>query len=307
MPPRAIWKGHVRLSLVSFAVRIHNATSTASKVSFNQLHADCHQRLKTRLHCPEHGEIERSDVVKGYEYEKGKYVVMDDEDFTKVRLESTKTIELVQFIDEGELDLVYLNSPYYLAPDGPVSDEAFRVIREAMKKTGRIGIGRVVLSGREHMIAMTVEGEGMKMTTLRYPREVRKPEPYFNEIRQGEIPDDQLDLAIDLIERNTSPFAPDEFEDRYQDALLDVVKMKIEGEEPVVVQEVEVAKTLNFMDALKQSLGQESSSTAKVSEKKGTPKAKGKSKSKTKTKKKPPAKSIGDTEAATSKRKKKKA
>ena len=167
MPPRATWKGHLKLSLVTIAVRVYNATSSAGRIMLNQLHKDCNCRLKQQMVCPIHGNVERGDIVKGYEYEKDRYVVIDPEDLERVQVETTKAIEITSFVDPGELDPIYLNAPYYLAPDGPVAEGAFRVIREAMLKTGKVGIGRFVIGGREHFVALDVKDRGLVMTTLR--------------------------------------------------------------------------------------------------------------------------------------------
>lgn len=281
MAPRASWKGNLRLSLITIPIRMYNAVSSTARVSLNQLHKDCHQRLKQKMTCPKHGDVERDDIVKGYEYEKDTYVVIPESDLEAVRLETTKMIEIVQFVDESELDPIYLDSPYYVAPDGPVAEEAFRVVHEAMRKTKKIGIGRVVLSNREQAVAMRVLDKGILLTTLRLQAEVRAAAPYFEEIKEAEIPKAQTQLAEQLIKTITEPFDISRFSDRYQDALLDVIKTRIEGNEPIKVQEVEAGKVINFMEALKKSIA-------------GAPKAK----------KKPPAASIKKA-AAPAKAKKK--
>ena len=254
MPPRATWKGQLKLSLVSFPIRLHNAISSTNRVSLNQLHAQCHRRLKQQMICPEHGAVERSDIVKGYEFEKNNYVVIEDEDLDKIRLESVKTIELTQFIDADELQPIYLNTPYYVAPDGPVAEEAFRVIREALRRSHKIGIGKVVMSGREYVVALDVLDKGFVLNTLRSAAEVHKPAAYFEDIRDGEIADDQLQLAQTLIDSKAAPLDEAKFVDRYQDALLELVKAKIAGAEPVAAPEEEAEKVINLMDALRQSV-----------------------------------------------------
>jgi DNA end-binding protein Ku len=264
--------------LVSLPVRLYNAVSSSNKVSFNQLHSKTHRRLKQQMVEPELGPVDRTDIVKGYEYEKERYVIIDDADLEKVRLETTRVVELMQFIDASELDPMYLDNPYYVAPDGPVAEDAFRVIREAMKAKHRIGIGRVVMNGREHIVAMRVQDKGFVLTTLRYAAEVRGADTYFEDIRNGEVNKAQLQLAEQLIEGMTSEFDPSHFNDRYQDALMEVIKAKIDGAEPVVAQEVEVGKVINLMDALKQSIA-------------AAPK-------------KPPAKSIAKEEKKTTKKRK---
>jgi DNA end-binding protein Ku len=218
------------------------------------LHVKTHRRLKQQMVEPELGPVDRTDIVKGYEYEKEKYVIIDDADLEKVRLETTRVIELLQFIEAEELDPLYLDNPYYLAPDGPVAEDAFRIIREAMHSKNRVGIGRVVMSGREHIVALRVQDRGFVLTTLRYASEVRASAGFFEEIRNGEVNKAQLQLAEQLIDGMTSAFDASQFNDRYQDALMEIIKAKIEGSEPVVAQEVEVGKVINLMEALKQSI-----------------------------------------------------
>jgi DNA end-binding protein Ku len=254
MAPRASWKGQLKLSLVSFPVRLHNAVSAAHTISLNQLHKDCNRRVRQQMTCPEHGAIDRSDIVKGYEFEKGKYVVVDDGDLARLKLETTKTIELLYFIDEDVLDPMYLNSSYYVAPDGLVADEAFRVFHNAMKQHGKVGIGRVVMTNREHIVALRVEGVGFVLTTLRYASEVRSASAYFEDIGQGDLRADHMQLAEQLIEANSAEFDTSAFKDRYQDALLELVKAKLEGAEPAIPQEEEAGKVINLMEALKASV-----------------------------------------------------
>ncbi|MBD3293119.1 MAG: Ku protein, partial [Armatimonadia bacterium] len=195
MPPRAMWKGQLRLSLVTLGVRLYSATESASRVSMNQLHKDCHRRLKQRMVCPEHGEVSRDEIVKGYEYEKDSYVIIDKEELDAIKLETTHTIDLVQFVDPEEIGLLYIDSPYYLGPDGPVAEEAFRVIREAMKRTNKAAIGKLVLQNRERIVAISPKDTGLLLTTLRYAAEVRDSEAYFKDIQNGQVDEEQLEMA----------------------------------------------------------------------------------------------------------------
>jgi DNA end-binding protein Ku len=253
MALRATWTGYLRLSLITIPVRLFNAISSADKISLNQLHKDCNSRLRQKMVCPTHGEVEREQIVKGYEYEKDRYVVVEDSDLKAIRLETTKIIELVSFANASQLDPVFLDAPYYVSPDGPVAEEGFRVLREAMRELDRVAIGRVVLSGREHIVAMGVQKKGLRMSTLRYASEIKAATPYFEDIKNGDVNPAQLGLAKQLVEQFTADFSPEQFTDRYQDALLDVIKTKIAGA-PIVPQHVEVGKVVNLMDALKQSL-----------------------------------------------------
>lgn len=254
MPPRANWKGHLKLSLVAIPVRVFNATSSAERISLNQLHKGCNSRLRQQMVCPIHGNVGREDIVKGYEYEKDRYVIIDPEEIEKIQVATTKAIEITQFVDPGELDPMLLDAPYYVAPDGPVAEEAFRVVREAIRKSGLVGIGRYVIGGREHQVAIQVKDRGLLMTTLRAASEVRNAAPYFEEIRNGEVDKGQLKLAADLIRNMSSSLDTAEITDRYQTALLGVVKAKIAGTAPSIVEAVEVDRTFNFMDALKASI-----------------------------------------------------
>lgn len=256
MPLRATWKGHLRLSLVSCPVRLFNATGPGKRVSFNLLHGETHNRVRMVPHDPERGAVERSELVKGYEYERDRYVVLTDDDLAKVKLDSSETIEIERFVDAAEADPIYFDAPYYLAPDGPVAEETFRVIREAMRRKNKLALSRIVLSSREHLIAIGVRDKGLAVTTLRTADEIRDDAPYFTDIRD-EAPDpEMIELAEQLIDKKAGPFDPASFTDRYQDALLELVKAKIAGEEPVVAKAPERGKVINLMDALKRSVGE---------------------------------------------------
>ena len=253
MAIRASWTGYLRLSLITIPVRLFNAINSADKISLNQLHKACNSRLRQKLVCPTHGEVEREQVAKGYEYEDERYVVIEDSDLKAIRLETTKIIELVSFADASQLDPIFLDSPYYVSPDGAIAEEGFRVLREAMRELDRVAIGRVVLTGREHLVAMGVQEKGLRMSTLRYASEIKAAAPYFEDIKNGNVNSAQLGLAKQLVEQFTTDFKPEEFTDRYRDALMDVIKTKIAGA-PVVAQQVKVGKVVNLMEALKQSL-----------------------------------------------------
>lgn len=262
MALRANWTGHLKLSLVSIPIRLYNAISSSNKVSFNQLHKNCHQRLRQQLVCPQHGKVERDDIVKGYEYEKDKYVVMEEADLEKVELETTKTIELLQFVDAAQIDPIYFDNSHYVAPDGPVAEEAFRIFREAIKKLNKIAIGRVVMHGKENIVALRPKDKGFLLTMLHYASEVRAPEPYFAEIKDAQVSKEQLALAIQLIESTAADFDPSQFNDRYQDSLMEVIKAKLQGSAPVVVQQAEAGKVIDLMGALQASIAQMKSQKA---------------------------------------------
>jgi DNA end-binding protein Ku len=254
MAPRSTWKGHLRLSLVSCPIRLYNATSRSEKVSFNLLHKDTHNRIQMKPHDPELGAVERGDLVKGYQYEKDRYVVFTEEDFDKVQIESSKAIVIEKFVDAKDVDPMYFESPYYVAPDGAVAEETFRVIQWAMREKRKVALSRVVLSQRERLIALMCRGKGLLMMTLRTADEVRDSEEYFTDIEEEEPEKEMLELAERLIDQKSAKFDPSEFHDRYQDALLEMVKAKVKGQEPVIAQAPERGKVINLMDALKRSL-----------------------------------------------------
>ncbi len=257
MAPRASWKGYLKLSLVSCPVRLYTATSTSSRISFNLLHKDTHNRVQMKPRDPELGEVERSDLVKGYQYEKNQYVILEDEDFEKVKIESTDTIDIEAFVDSDAIDLIYYESPYYLAPDGPIAEETFLVLREAMNKSGKTALARMVLSSRERVVCLKVRDKGMLVTTLRNPKEVRAAGTYFDDIPEGDVDSDMMNMANELIKQKTGKFKPEDYTDRYEEALLEVIKAKIAGEEPVTTAAPERGKVINLMDALKKSLEEE--------------------------------------------------
>jgi DNA end-binding protein Ku len=288
-----MWKGQLRLSLVTFGVRLYAATESSNRVSMNQLHKGCHQRIKNQTVCPIHGPVSRDEIVKGYEYEKDTYVIIDQEDLDALKLESNKVIDLVQFVGEGEIDMMFVDSPYFLGPDGPVAEEAFGVIREALKRTKKVGIGKLVMSGRERIVALHPEGKGFVLTTLRYAGEVRSASTYFDDIKDAKAEKEQIELAESIIKSKSKKFDPSAFADQYRDAFFEMVKQKVKGEKPVIVEEEDVPASYNFMDALKRSVEQvESGAGARAPSSK---KAAGKKKaatSKKKPAKKPAAKSV---------------
>ena len=256
MQPRSTWTGFLKLSLVTIPIRVYTALSTAEKIAFHQLHKECHQRLRQKLVCPVHGEVPREALVKGYEYAKDQYVIVDESDLEHVRLETTSTIELVQFVAPEELDPLYLDTPYYVGPDGPVAQEGFRVLREALRRTNRLGLGRVVLSGKEKLVALKPLGQGLLFVTLRYAAEVKAATGYFQDLAEAPVDEDQVALAQKLIEHKSAPLNLAQFTDRYQIAVLDLIKAKIAGTEPVQVAHSQAGKIVNLMEALRQSVAE---------------------------------------------------
>ena len=257
MAPRSTWKGHLKLSLVSCPVRLFNAVSRSEKVAFNLLHKDTHNRVQMKPHDPELGPVERSDLVKGYQYEKDQYVVFTEEDFDKVQIDSSKAIVIEKFVDAKDVDPIYFEAPYYLAPDGAVAEETFRVIQTAMREKQKVALSRVVLSNRERLIALMCRDKGFVMMTLRTADEVRDARDHFADIGDEEPEAEMLELAEKLIAQKSGKFDPSEFRDRYQDAVLEMVKAKVKGQEPVIAKAPERGKVINLMDALRRSLDEE--------------------------------------------------
>jgi DNA end-binding protein Ku len=256
MAPRASWKGYIKLSLVSCPVRLYPATSTSERITFNQLHKDTHNRINMKPVDPERGLVERSDLVKGYEYEDKKYIIIEESDLEAVRIESNHTMNIEAFVDEGSVDVIYQDAPYYLAPDGAMAEETFGVLREAMRKTGKVAIARLVLSSRERTVTIGARENGMFVCILRNPNEVRSTADYFGNIPAGKPDPEMLQLAEKLIEQKDTVFDPKNLEDRYEIALMAMIKEKLKGHKPIVAAAPERGNVINLMDALKASLSQ---------------------------------------------------
>jgi DNA end-binding protein Ku len=247
----------LKLSLVSCPVKLYPATSsTAGKISFNLLHKETLNRVQQKYHDPELGEIDRADLVKGYQFEKDKYVVVSGEELDEIEIESSKTVDIDGFVDPASIDPIYLDSTYYLAPDGPIAEETFAVILEAMKRADTVAVARIVLSGRERLVAISPITDGFRLTTLRSAKEVREPS-YALEKLNAKFSDDMLAMASQIIAQKQMSFSPEAFEDRYEEALLTLVKSKISGGQPVITKAPERGNVVNLMDALKRSIEQE--------------------------------------------------
>jgi len=278
MAPRASWKGYLKLSLVSCPVRLFPAVSSGERISFNQLHKDTHNRINMKPVDPELGLVERSDLVKGYEYEPKKYIIIEDTDLEAVRIESSHTLNIEAFVDEDSVDVIYQDSPYYLAPDGKMAEETFIVLREAMRKTGKVAIARLVLSSRERIVTIGPRDKGMFISTLRNPNEVRATGEYFDSIPDAKPDAEMLALAEKLIDGKVTEFDPKQYEDRYETALMEMIKQKLKGNKPIIAAAPERGNVINLMDALKASLSQgkppaQSKSRAEPAAKKATAKA----------------------------------
>ena len=264
MAARPTWKGFMKISLVNIPVRVFPATDSAATISFNQLHAECQTRIQQKRWCPHHQrEVPLSEIVKGYEFEKGRYVVMNEDDIAKVRPESTRVIDRVQFADAASLDPIYFERPYYLAPDGAMATEAFAVMREGMK--GKAGIGKLALYGREYLVAVQPRDKGMVMYTMRHTNEVRSMEN-IEELDNVplKIKPEEIKLAKQVIENFEAELNLTEFRDEYQEELQRIIDAKIAGEEVVATAEEAPPKVVNLMDALRQSLDRVSTGKKKA-------------------------------------------
>jgi DNA end-binding protein Ku len=264
MAARPTWKGFLKISLVNIPVRVFPATDAAATISFNQLHAECQTRIQQKRWCPKCSrEVPISEIAKGYEFEKGRYVVMNDEDMSKVRPESTRVIDLVQFTDAAAIDPIYVERPYYLAPDGPMAMAAFAVMREGMK--GKAGIGKLALYGREYLVAVQPRDKGLVMYTMRHAKEVRSMDN-IEELDSvpPKVNPDEIRLAKQVIGNFEGVLDLSEYRDEYQEELQRIIEAKIAGEEVVATAEEAPPKVVNLMDALRQSLDRVSTGKKKA-------------------------------------------
>ena len=264
MAARPTWKGFLKISLVNIPVRVFPATDSAATISFNQLHAECQTRIQQKRWCPHcEREVPMSEIAKGYEFEKGRYVVMTEEDVSKVRPESTRVIDLVQFTDAVAIDPIYIERPYYLAPDGAIATEAFAVMREGMK--GKAGIGKLALYGREYLVAVLPREKGLVMYTLRHAKEVRSMDN-IEELEKvaAKVKPDEIKLAKQVIGNFEGQLNLSEYRDEYQEELQRIIDAKIAGEDVVATVEETPPKVVNLMDALRQSLDRVSTGKKKA-------------------------------------------
>lgn len=255
MAIRPTWQGHLRLSLVSCPVALYTATQRNGDVSFNMLHKQTLNRIRMIPTDPETGPVDRADIVKGYEIEKDQYVVVTDEEIKNVRLETTRTLDIERFVDADDIDRLYWNDPYFLAPDGEIAAEAFTVIRQAMEKAGKIALGRLVMHQRERLMALEPRDRGILAYSLRSNREVRDAADVFDQIPAMKPPADMVEIAEKIIAQREGPFDPSKFNDRYEDAIRALIKEKREDHGVTTVDEPKEAEVIDLMEALKRSLG----------------------------------------------------
>lgn len=259
-PSRAYWTGNLRLSLVSIPVRLYAATKSAAKIQLHQIHEPSGQRIRYEKTVPGIGPIDSDDIIKGYEFEKGSYVLLKPEEIDKLKLETKQTITLVQFVQQHEIDPLYFERPYYLAPDDDDAEEGFRVIRDALRETKRVALGQLAMRGRENLVAIKPCGRGLLLETLRYADEVREANDIFASIGDEESPGEMLDLARELIERKSAPFDAGAFRDNYERALQQLIGAKLERSEAVTLDEgggaQRTGKVIDLMEALKKSISE---------------------------------------------------
>ncbi|WP_375161963.1 Ku protein [Bradyrhizobium sp. RDT46] len=256
--PRANWKGFLRLSLVTCPVALYPATSESEKISFNQLNRQTGHRIKyLKVDADPGDEVPNEDIVKGYQLEKDQFIEVTKEELEEIALESTRTIEIDEFVDKAEIDPRYLIRPYYIRPDGKVGHDAFAVIRETIREMNKVAIGRVVLTNREHIIALEPMDNGLVGTLLRYPYEVRSEQEYFDEIQDVKVTKDMLDLARHIVNQKAGSFEPEKFEDHYETALIELINQKRAGKPITPKDKPAAANVVNLMEALRRSVGQE--------------------------------------------------
>lgn len=299
MALRPYWSGNLRMSLVSLPVNLFSAVNSARQIPLKEIYRKTGQRVH-RLNVTEDGaEVEREDIIKGYEVEKGRYVLIEPDEIKDLKIPSSKTLDIVQFVPSDEIDDIYFDSPYYVAPQKQADEQTFAVIRDALRQSKTSGLGQLAIAGRERLSAVRPCGSGLILQTLRYEDELRDSDPYFDDITAKASASEELDLARELIKRKTAAFDPGRFHDHYRDALKSLIEAKIENREPTAVEDDRpTAKVINLMDALRQSLREEAppkpkSETAKAE----TPKAKPSPKTTTK-KTKTPAKSAPKRKAS---------
>ena len=261
MAARAYWQGQIRLALVSIPVEIYTATKFGAKISFNQIHEPSGKRISYEKVVPGIGPVDRDEIIRGYEVSKGNYVLLEDEEIEAVKVESKRTLELVQFVDTCEIDPLYFEKPYYVAPQDELAEEAFIVLREALRKAKKVALGQLSMRGSEKLVAIKPCGKGLLLETLRYADEVRKGQSFFADIEESKPKKELLDLATTLIEQKSAPFDASEFKDRYVDALRKLIDKKAKSKsKKAIIEDVDEpgdasgSNVIDLMAALKKSV-----------------------------------------------------
>jgi len=258
MAARALWSGQLRVSLVSMAVDLYSATQPGARIGFRQIHEPSGKRIRYEKVVPGIGPVDKDEIMKGYEIDKDQYVLLEPEEIDAVKLESKRTFELVQFVDACEIPPLYYDKPYYLVPADELAEDAYRVVREALRHAGKIGLGQITLRGREYIGAVRDCGDGLLMETLHYPDEIRKADPLFAGLADDKVPEDLLEVATALIDRKSGPFDASAFKDNYTIAMRELIDRKRKTRKKIVEEEEERPATddnvIDLMAALKKSL-----------------------------------------------------
>ena len=279
MAARSIWRGQIRLALVSIPVELFPATKSGAQIQFHQVHEPSGKRIKYEKVVPGIGPVDRDEIVKGYQVEKGSYVLVSDEELEGVKLESKKTLELTQFVDYDEIDVLYYEKPYFVVPADDLAEEAYVVLRDALKAAKKVGVGQLAMRGQEYVVALKPCGRGLLLETLRYADEIHKSTGFFRDIGDTKPDPDLLDMASMLIERKAGEFDPNEFHNRYVDALHRLIeeKKKAKGEKVIEDPDADApppkgSNVIDLMAALKKSLGDEKKGKAEAKPKKASAK-----------------------------------
>jgi len=268
MPSRPIWRGQIRLALVSIPVELFPATRSGAQIQFHQIHEPSGKRIKYEKVVPGIGPVDRDEIVKGYEVEKGQYVLLDPEEIEGVKLESRKTLDLVQFVDDDGIESTYFDKPYYVVPADDLAEEAYVVLRDALKAANKVGVGQLAMRGQEYVVALKPLDRGILLETLRYADEVHKASGFFRDIADHKPDADLLDMASMLIEKKAGEFDPKDFHNRYVDALHELIAKKQKSKGKKIIEQPDEAppkgsNVIDLMAALKKSLGDDKKSTAK--------------------------------------------
>lgn len=277
-PARPVWTGQIRLALVALPVKLYSALDSKEKISFNQIHEPSKQRIRYEKVAPGVGAVDKDEIVKGYEYQKGRYVLFSDEEFEALKVDSKKTLDMVQFAPAETIDPIYFDKPYYALPDGKMADEPYRVVREALKKTKTVGLGQITMRGRSYIAAVKPYEDGLIVETVHYAEELRAAKTFFDDLPNGKLDQDLIDLAEELITRKKAKFDPAKFEDEYAIALERLVKKKIERHGELVLDDQEEPSrdygdnVVSLVDALKKSLAKKSPKVADDEDKAPAPK-----------------------------------
>jgi len=287
MAPRAYWTGHLRLSLVNVPVRLYPATTSERRIELNQIHEPSGQRIRYQKVVPGIGPVEDEDITKGYEYEKGKYVLIDQDEIDDLKLESKQTIELVRFVEPEQIDTRYFEKPYYLMPDGDMAEEGYVVIQKALQQANKIGVGQFILRGHGNIVAIKPFERGLLLEILRHANEVKPATKLFEEIPNVKIDKEALGLAVELMERKAGKFEPEKLKDDYAEAVWELINAKIEHRAPEIVTAAPSgAKVINIMDALKKSVQAQGKGKSALTPKRGAARGGAKKSSKSAPKRK---------------------